>query len=148
MDDEALATWDLHRMWRRSTPGCTVLGRHLLRHALYRILVDLGGELSVGELVEHLTGRGYTTWRQPSRAVSDVLRTEVRRGRVERVRRGVYRAARVDRAHLRYVDRALAELHLQPDERSAAGTPSRVRQHRYLTRSSGTLPADGLRPGR
>jgi hypothetical protein len=118
---------DLYRMWGASGPQASVVGRHLLRHAVYRCLDDAGRPLRVREIVADLDRRGLVTWRRASQAVSDVLRTEVRAGRVERISRGVYSLARDDPSHRRYVDRALGELRTHPDRRSAAGTPHSVR---------------------
>jgi hypothetical protein len=135
---------DVNAMWQQSTSTTVVLGRHLLRHAVCLVLVDACGPLSVAEIVEHLRRRGYATLRTPSRAVSDALRTEVRSGRAERVERGVYRALRVDRPHLRHVRRCLAEVRRHPTRRWATGTPWEVRHQRWLTRVSDTIPPHGV----
>lgn len=121
-----------------STPTTTVLGRHLLRHAVYRLLARSERPMRVSEIVTAPAAGGYVTRRPPSRAVSDVLRTEVRAGRVDRIRRGTYAVhAPVDRAHLRYVDRALGELARHPHRRSASGTPAGVAHARWLAHLAG-----------
>jgi hypothetical protein len=137
---------DVDRMWQESGDGTVVLGRHLLRHATYGVLARAGAPLRVGEIVGELNRSGFVTWRPSSRAVSDALRTEVRRGRVIRLRRGVYVVERVDEAHLRYVDRVLGELRRPPEQRQASGTPWAIRRQRNLTAVSGTLPGHGVRP--
>ncbi len=135
---------DLTTMYRASRPGAVVLGRFLLRHALYEVLARSGTEMRVAELVRELRRSGYVTWRPPSRAVSDVLRTEVRHGRVRRTGRGRYRLAYLDRAHLRHVRRCLAELHRHPRNRTANGRSWEDRQ----PGAAGTPPQDGPTPAR
>lgn len=48
---------------------------------------------SVSELVETVAGLGFRFGDRPSRAVSDLLRLEIWRGRIVRLGRGRYRAA-------------------------------------------------------
>ncbi len=114
--------WIPYRCWLASTPGRTVLGGHLLRHAAVRTLVRAGRPLSLSELGERLREAGYDTLRPMPAALSDALRTSRKRGHVERIGRGRYVAATVTRSHLRYVDRVLSELSVRPDLRRASGT--------------------------
>ena len=61
-----------------------------LRSALVLVLLEQQRPMSVAELVRALRRRGLQPPPDPGKAVSDALRWEVRRGRVRRVRRGVY----------------------------------------------------------
>jgi hypothetical protein len=61
------------------------------------------GSMNVGEMVEFLCEQGYEVEGRPSKVVSDALRWEVARGRVVRVRRGVYRYGRVPSSTARRV---------------------------------------------
>ncbi|ODQ93877.1 hypothetical protein [Mycolicibacterium holsaticum] len=60
-----------------------------LRYALTHNL-DVHGRASIYEMLELLGCQGFAVVGNPSKAVSDALRWEVRRGRVRRLRRGVY----------------------------------------------------------
>ena len=60
-----------------------------LRYVLTRI-VSLQGPLSVAELRMRLRHLGFSVAGRPSKTISDALRWEVRRGRVERRGRGFY----------------------------------------------------------
>lgn len=72
--------------------------RHLpIRYSLLLALEPIGTERSVSELVRairHVVDLGD----RPSKFVSDLLRTEVRRGRVERIGWGRYRLVRFPRS--------------------------------------------------
>ena len=59
----------------------------------YVLLDELRREsqLTVAELVTRLGAAGFTFPGRASKVISDSLRWEVRRGRVQRLRRGVYR---------------------------------------------------------
>lgn len=62
--------------------------------ALRFVLVDMirrHGTISVAQLVTELHTVGYPVRGRTSKVVSDALRWEVARGRVVRVRRGIYR---------------------------------------------------------
>lgn len=62
-----------------------------LRYALTVALVRAGGPLTVTELVRTLERDGFSFGdRRASKEVSDALRWEIGRGRVVRLRRGVY----------------------------------------------------------
>jgi hypothetical protein len=79
-----------------------------LRYVLTRIL-QLFGPLTVAELVTELHRWGFTVAGRPSKTVSDTLRWEMRRDRVRRQGRGVYRQGCVPRstAH-RIITRVMA----------------------------------------
>ena len=66
-----------------------------LRSAIVVLLLDRGGPMSVPELVAGIRRSGFELEGRASKAVSDALRWEVGRGRVVRVRRGIYAAGRV-----------------------------------------------------
>ncbi|HZQ31717.1 MAG TPA: hypothetical protein VFB19_08280 [Mycobacterium sp.] len=59
--------------------------RYVLTHHLY-----LHGPATVSELVDMLAWHGFETRGRASKAISDALRWEVRRGRVGKGRRGRY----------------------------------------------------------
>lgn len=64
---------------------CGIELRYLLTLYLHRF-----GETTVSELVQMLDRKGFVTGGRTSKAVSDALRWEVRRGRVIRYDRGSY----------------------------------------------------------
>jgi hypothetical protein len=61
------------------------------------------GTMTVAEMVVFLAERGYDLNGRPSKTISDSLRWEVARGRVIRVRRGVYRYGRPPRTTARRI---------------------------------------------
>jgi hypothetical protein len=87
-----------------------LLVRHHLRHAICLVLVEERRALRVAEIVDRLYSRGYRLRGRPTQAVSDVLRTEVRAGRVVKLDYGLYAPGLVSRSHLRYARRCLIEL--------------------------------------
>ena len=89
----------------------TPLERSWLRHAVLILLVDLGGDATVDELVANLSVLGVATRRNSSRAVSDSLRWEVAKGRVKRVGRGRYviRSSGLTKRHVRYARQRVRE---------------------------------------
>lgn len=56
-----------------------------------RSAVNPAGVVTVAELVSRLRAEGFVFAGRPSKVISDALRWEVRRGRIERLERGVYR---------------------------------------------------------
>ncbi len=81
----------------------TISGRELsgraFRYAVTLALHHGGGrDMSTAELVQALDASGVELGRAPAKAVSDALRWEIRKGRVARVRRGVYRPVRLARS--------------------------------------------------
>lgn len=68
-----------------------------LRYALIVCLVEAGRVLTTRELVASLHAAGFEIAGRDSKAVSDALRWEVRRGRAVRAGRGTYRAGVVSR---------------------------------------------------
>ncbi len=61
-----------------------------LRYRLTLMLLSAQRPMSVEELIEGLERAGLAPCGRPSKVVSDALRWEIRRGRVRRLRRGVY----------------------------------------------------------
>ena len=67
-----------------------------LRYAIVAALIAARRPMSVEELLESFERRGLTVRSSyPAKAVADAVRWEIRRGRVARVRRGVYAAGTV-----------------------------------------------------
>jgi hypothetical protein len=62
-----------------------------LRWVLTVVLADRRGVVSVQELGRQLERDGFSLNGRPSQVISDALRLEVAKGRVERVARGRYR---------------------------------------------------------
>jgi hypothetical protein len=76
-----------------------VLTLHLLQH----------GPATVTELIDLLGRHGFCVGGRPSKAVSDALRWEIGRGRVRRLRRGLYGPAYIPHAtEYRIINRVLA----------------------------------------
>jgi hypothetical protein len=61
-----------------------------LRYLLTTVLLECNARLTVAQLVEAVAAEGFLLRGRPSKAVSDALRWEVRRGRVLRHARGIY----------------------------------------------------------
>jgi hypothetical protein len=68
-----------------------------LRYTLVRLL-QLIGPSTIPELVAGLEKWGFTIEGRPSKTVSDALRWELRRDRVRRIGRGLYRAGGMPRS--------------------------------------------------
>jgi hypothetical protein len=66
--------------------------RYVLTFHLHR-----AGPLTVVDLVRLVEGEGFDVPGRPSKAISDALRWEIRRGRVIRVRRGLYAPGTIPR---------------------------------------------------
>lgn len=81
-----------------------------LRYALTTVLLRAGVPLTVPELVRALERDGFTPWGRPSKAVSDALRWEIGRGRVVRVRRGVYAVGAMPKQTRSRITRRIAHL--------------------------------------
>ncbi|MEY2591937.1 MAG: hypothetical protein QOJ67_3921 [Acidimicrobiaceae bacterium] len=61
-----------------------------LRYALCVCLLDARSPLTVPQLVNRVEALGFAVTGRPSKSVSDALRWEVRRGRIDRLGRGLY----------------------------------------------------------
>jgi hypothetical protein len=81
-----------------------------LRYALVVTLFDHRRPMRVTELIEQLRRDGHEVWGRPSKTVSDSLRWEVRRGRVQRPARGVYAPGVMPRSTEWYIRRRLASM--------------------------------------
>src|SRR3954447_18182308 len=68
-----------------------------LRHVL-TIYLAQQGPMTVYELIDALEHQNFAVPGRPSKAVSDALRWEIRRGRVLRVRRGLYGSGEMPRS--------------------------------------------------
>jgi hypothetical protein len=82
----------------RPSDNVPLLFNRRLRYVLVLALHDEAAPLAVSELVEIGHRHGCSFPRRPSQLVSDVLRSEARKGRVVVVDRGVYRVGRVARS--------------------------------------------------
>jgi hypothetical protein len=74
-----------------------------LRFVVVNELMRAGGPVTVAELVEVVAEAGFTLRGRASKVISDGLRWEVRRGRVARLARGVYRYRRAPRSTARRI---------------------------------------------
>ena len=81
-----------------------------LRYLLCLHLNKVGRPQTVPQLIEAVEARGFTIAGRASKTVSDKLRTEVRRGRVVRVGRGLYAAGRTPRSTRWWMEKRLREL--------------------------------------
>ncbi len=66
----------------------------ILRRAMFAVLLNEGGPLTVGEVVDALHAAGVTTWswahKPPHLVIADMLGYQVRAGRVRRTERATY----------------------------------------------------------
>lgn len=83
-----------------------------LRYALTTVLLRAGVPLTVPELVRALERDGFTSCGRASKEVSDALRWEIGRGRVVRVRRGVYVVGSMPKQTRSRITRRVADLRL------------------------------------
>ena len=83
------------------TTNTTPLSGLGLRYVLANELQNSGRPLSVAELADRLQRRGFTFAGRPSKAISDSLRTEVRKGRAQRITRGIYVFSSASRSMVR-----------------------------------------------
>ena len=72
-----------------------------LRYVLANELQNSRQPLSIRELADRLQRRGFTFNCRPSKAISDSLRTEVRKGRARRISRGIYMFVTASRSMVR-----------------------------------------------
>ncbi|MGE2726783.1 hypothetical protein [Mycolicibacterium pulveris] len=79
--------------------------RYVLTHNL-----DGHGQASIYEMLELLAHQGFAVVGNPSKAVSDALRWELRRGRVRRIRRGVYGPGTMPRSTEYYIHQRVLDL--------------------------------------
>jgi hypothetical protein len=90
----------------------------MLRYEVCLVLRDAGQPLTISEIVARVRCDGFELPDNANKAVSDALRWELRRKRVDRVRRGLYAAGRVPRSSefrmRRTITEARKELALGP----------------------------------
>jgi hypothetical protein len=95
--------------------------RYVLTHHLH-----LHGPATVAELIDMLEFHGFETRGRPSKAISDALRWELRKGRVGRGRRGRYGPGWMPRSTAHRIDRRVLALRREANEmRQAGGATSR-----------------------
>lgn len=83
-----------------------------MRYLVLAELIRSGEALSVAELIDRFRRQKLLLPRRPNKAASDAVRWEVRKGRVVKVRRGVYRIGTIPRS-TRYWILTRAEKHRQ-----------------------------------
>jgi hypothetical protein len=76
-----------------------------LRFVLVNEMMAAGGPVTVAELVRFIDHAGFPIEGRASKVISDALRWEVRRGRVVRLARGVYRYRTAPRSTARRIRR-------------------------------------------
>ncbi len=83
----------------------------------YMLAVNLNihGSASIFELIEQLDYQGFSIPGRASKTVSDALRWEMRRGRVRRLRRGVYGPGQMPRSTEHYIHARAAALRDEAD---------------------------------
>lgn len=69
-----------------------------IRYLVLAELIRSGQAMNVAELVDKLRGQEVLLPSRPSKAVSDALRWEVRKGRIVKIRRGIYQIGYVPRS--------------------------------------------------
>ena len=149
-------------MWKsdhiyRDEAGGALRGRPL-RYVLASLIAAVrpsatnpGGIVTVAQLVRQLEAQGFVFSGRTSKVVSDALRWEVRRGRVERLERGVYRwvgAPRSTRSRIERRVRAVRrwlEWDLVEGRRLAAAMTAEQRRTTPLLGTALRLPA-GVSP--
>lgn len=77
--------------------------------------LDIHGPASIFELIEQLDYQGFSIPGRPSKLVSDALRWEMGRGRVRRLRRGVYGPGQMPRSTHHYIHQRAAALRDEAD---------------------------------
>jgi len=85
-----------------------------LRYML-TVNLDILGSACVFELIEQLEYQGFSIPGRASKTVSDALRWEMRRGRVRRLRRGVYGPGEMPRSTGQYIHQRAAALRDEAD---------------------------------
>jgi hypothetical protein len=83
-----------------------VAGREL-RYRVTLVLLDARRPLTVRELLAALDRGGYDVAGRPSKTVSDILRSEIRRGRVVRSARSTYVVRTIPPSTVRWMRRWL-----------------------------------------
>jgi hypothetical protein len=106
-----------------------------LRSFLVLQMLHFGGPVRVHDMVQLMDASGFAVAGRPSKVISDALRWEVARGRVVRLRRGLYRACRaVPRTTLRRMKARVASADAR---RPAPIRLQPLREHRPLVSPDG-----------
>ncbi len=111
----------------------------MLRYEVCLVLRDAGRALAIAEIISVVRGDGFELPDNPNKAVSDALRWELRRQRVDRLRRGLYTSGRLPRSSEFRMRRTIAEA---PKE---LGLPKQNRNSLQRRADSGRL-ASALAP--
>ena len=77
--------------------------------------LSIHGAASIYEMLEQLQYQGFSIPGRASKTVSDALRWEMRRGRVRRLRRGVYGPGHMPRSTEHYIHQRAAALRDEAD---------------------------------
>jgi hypothetical protein len=77
--------------------------------------LSIHGSATVYEMIELLDYQGFVIPGRASKTVSDALRCEVRRGRVRRIRRGVYGPGQMPRSTEHYIHKRAIALRDEAD---------------------------------
>jgi hypothetical protein len=80
-----------------------------LRYVLTDILA-VHGKATIPDLIETLECQGFSVAGRASKAISDALRWEIRRGRVRRLRRGFYGPGVIPRSTEQHIHRRVLAL--------------------------------------
>lgn len=102
----------------RRHAGRMLLSGIELRYALTAALLRAGTPLTVPELVRSLERDGFACCGRTSKAVSDALRWEIGRGRVVRLRRGLYVVGHMPKQTRSRISRRVADLRMEAGMRS------------------------------
>jgi hypothetical protein len=90
-------------------PGNLLLGRRL-RWVLLMLMNDAPAPIAVGDMVRSIERMGLVIHGRSSKAVSDALRWEIRRGRAARVGRGTYTIDHLPRSTAWWIRQQVREL--------------------------------------
>ena len=85
-------------------PEPTHIRGRVLRFLITRELQQAGRPLTIPEIVGRLEHQGFTIYGRPSKTVSDCLRWETVKGRVNRLDRGIYTFGHAPRSTLRRIN--------------------------------------------
>jgi hypothetical protein len=98
-----------------------IVQRKVLRGTELRYLLTINlsihGSATVFEMIDLLEYQGFVIPGRASKTVSDALRWEMRRGRVRRIRRGVYGPGQMPRSTEHYIHKRAIALREEADRR-------------------------------
>ena len=84
---------------------------------LLTINLSIHGSATVFEMIDLLEYQGFVIPGRASKTVTDALRWEMRRGRVRRIRRGVYGPGQMPRSTEHYIHKRAIALREEADRR-------------------------------